>query len=159
MRVQTQRTDVLPLTWELPAGIALTWLLAAALALPVGQGLAYLLVGESFVWPGQAMGESLLGLLAGEPGRGLPLAVASKGPPTSLVYGSAVVVEMAVAIVAVWGLAWWWRTAGPAAQFGLASRHEVEAVLGRRVLRRRRKTIRPDTIASASGRYLPWGRS
>lgn len=71
MRVQIQRTDVLPLTWELPAGLGLTWCLAAALALPVGQGLAHLLVGEPFVWPGQELGESLLGLLSGEPGRGL----------------------------------------------------------------------------------------
>ncbi len=158
MRVQSQRTDVLPLTWELPAGLGLTWCLAAVLALPVGQGLAYLLVGEPFAWPGQALGRSLLGLLAGEPGRGLPVAVASDDPRTGLVYGCIALVEVMVAIVAVWALGWWWRTAGPAAQFGLASRHEVQAVLGPRVLRNRRKTIRPDTVAPTSSWSSRWSR-
>ena len=158
MRVQSRRTDVLPLTWELPAGLGLTWCLAAVLALPVGQGLAYLLIGERFAWPGQALGPSMLGLLAGEPGRGLSLALGTNGPQVGLVYGCVVLVEAMVAIVAVWALAWWWRTAGPAAQFGLASRHEVQAVLGRRVLRKRRKTIRPDTVASKSSWHFRWGQ-
>jgi hypothetical protein len=57
---------VLPLTWELPASIALTWVLAAVLALPVGQGLACLVLRQSFAWPGPALGQSVLGLLSGE---------------------------------------------------------------------------------------------
>jgi hypothetical protein len=144
MRVQGPRTDVLPLTWEPAAGIALTWVLAAVLALPMGQGLAYLLVGQGFAWPGPKLGQSVLGLLSGEPGRGLPSPMAGDPPPTPVVYGGVALAELAIAGVAVWGLAWWWRTAGPAAQFGLAGRHEVEAVLGRRALRRRRATLRPD---------------
>lgn len=158
MRVQSQRTDVLPLTWELPAGLGLTWCLAAVLALPVGQGLAYLLVGERFAWPGQELGQNLLGLLAGEPSRGLPLPAAGNGPQTGLVYGCIALVEVMVAIVAIWALGWWWKTGGPAAQFGLATRHEVQAVLGPRALRKRRKTIRPDTIDSTSNGSFRWGR-
>lgn len=158
MRVQSQRTDVLPLTWEIPVGLGLTWCLAAVLALPVGQSLAYLLTGERFAWPGQALGQSLLGLLAGDPGRGLPTEIASNGPQAGLVYGCIALVELMVAIVAVCALGWWWRTAGPAAQFGLASRSEVQAVLGPGVLRKRRKTIRPDTIASTSIWSSLWSR-
>lgn len=149
MRVQSRRTDVLPLTSEVPAVIALTWLLAGALALPVGQGLAYLVVGRSFAWPGQKVGESIFGLLSGEPGRGLPGTIANQMPPIPLVYCGVAVVELVLAVVAISGLAWWSRTAGPAAEFGLASSREVEAVLGRRALRRRRTTIRPDLGASS----------
>lgn len=154
MRVQTQRTDVLPLTRELPVGLGLAWILSAVLALPIGQGIAHLLVGQSFVWPGQELGASLVGLLSGQPGRGLPAMIASHGPPPALVYGCAALTELAVGIVAAWWLAWWWRSAGPGAQHGLASRHEVEAVLGHRALRKRRRTIRPDLCGGGSARLF-----
>ena len=62
----------------------------------------------------------------------------------ALIYGAAVVVELALAIASVVGFAWWWRTVGPYAQFGMARRHEVAEVLGRGHLMRRRGTIRPD---------------
>ena len=68
-------------------------------------------------------------------------------PPTVLVYAAAVVVELGLASAAVIGLSWWWRTVGPLAQFGMATRQEVAAVLGRRQLMRRRRTIRPDLVA------------
>ena len=71
MRVQSRRTDAFPTTWEIPVGIGLVWLLAAFLALPAGQGVAFALQGDGFVWPGPRLGESVLGLLAGEPGEGL----------------------------------------------------------------------------------------
>jgi hypothetical protein len=63
------------------------------------------------------------------------------------VYAAAVVAELGLATGAVIGLTWWWRTVGPLAQFGMAARQEVAAVLGRRQLMRRRKTIRPDLVA------------
>jgi len=144
MRVQARRTDAFPTTWEIPVGIALTWLLGVFLALPLGQGLAFLAVGQGFVWPGPDLGPSVVGLLTGEPGRGLPRDVRIPMPPTSLVYGVALLVELALTGAAALGLAWWWRTVGPYAQFGMATRHEVAAVLGRGQLRRRRHTIRPD---------------
>jgi hypothetical protein len=45
VRVQSRRTDVLPTTWEIPIGIRLIWLLAAFLALPASQGIAFALRG------------------------------------------------------------------------------------------------------------------
>jgi hypothetical protein len=144
MRVQSRRTDAFPTTWEIPVGIGLVWLLAAFLALPAGQGLAFALQGDGFVWPGPRLGESLLGLLGGEPGRGLGADLRSDVPPVVLVYAVAVVVELALAAAALVGLAWWWRIVGPYAQFGLAHKHEVAEVLGRGHLMRRRGTIRPD---------------
>jgi type IV secretion system protein VirD4 len=146
MRVQLQRTDVLPLTWEIPAAIGLSWLLAAAVALPVGQGLAYVLTGESFAWPSGRLVQSLGGLVSGIPGRGLR--PTSDQPSRFLVYVLAASVEAAVAGFALWVTAWWWRTAGPGAHYGLASRPEVRAVQGRALLGRRVRAIRPDLHGS-----------
>ena len=127
-------------------GIGLIWLLGSLLALPAGQGLAFALSGDGFVWPGPGLGRSLLGLLTGDAGRGLPPGLQAAVPPTGLVYAAAVLVELGLAGAAVIGLSWWWRTVGPLAQFGMATRQEVAAVLGRRQLLRRRKTIRPDLV-------------
>jgi hypothetical protein len=146
VRVQSRRTDAFPTTWEIPVGIGLVWLLAAFLALPAGQGLAFALQGHGFVWPGPRLGESLLGLLGGDPGRGLGAGLRSDGPPVALVYTAAVVVELTLAAAALVGLVWWWRTVGPYAQFGMAAKHEVVEVLGRSQLMRRRRTIRPDLV-------------
>ena len=144
MRVQSRRTDVFPTTWEIPVGIGLVWLLAAFLALPAGQGVAFALHGEGFVWPGPELGESLLGLLSGHPGRGLSAELRTALPPVALIYAAAIVLEVVLAFAAAVGIAWWWRTVGPLAQFGMATRHEVVAVVGRRQLMRRTRTIRPD---------------
>ena len=120
------------------------WLLAAFLALPAGQGVAFALQGDGFVWPGAGLGESLLGLLSGEPGRGLGEGLRSDAPPVALIYAAAVIVELVLAASALVGFTFWWRTAGPYAQFGMAAKHEVVDVLGRGHLMRRRGTIRPD---------------
>ena len=146
VRVQNRRTDVFPTTWEIPVGIGLIWLLGSFLALPAGQGLAFALSGDGFVWPRPELGQSLLGLLTGDAGRGLPPGLQAAVPPTVLVYAAAVLVELGLASAAVMGLSWWWCTVGPLAQFGMATRQEVGAVLGRRQLMRRRKTIRPDLL-------------
>ena len=127
-------------------GIGLIWLLGAFLALPTGQGLAFALRGDGFAWPGPELGTSLLGLLAGDPGRGLPPDFRTAVPPTAFVYTAVIGVEVALATVAVIGLSWWSRTVGPLAQFGMAAKHEVTAVLGRRQLMRRHTTIRPDLV-------------
>lgn len=144
MRVQARRTDVFPTTWELPVGIVLNWLVGVFLVMPLGQGVAFMAVGHGFTWPGQELGPSILGLLTGEPGLGLPREARMVAPPTPLIYAAIVFTEFVLAAAAVLGLSWWWRTVGPFAQFGMAARQEVAAVLGRGQLRRRRQTIRPD---------------
>lgn len=146
MRVQARRTDAFPTTWEIPVGIALTWLLGVVLAFPLGQGIALVAVGQGFAWPGPELGTSIVGLLTGAPGRGLPRELRTALPPTSLVYVAVLLVQLGLAGVAVLGLSWWSRTVGPFAQFGMAARQEVAAVLGRGQLRRRRRIIRPDLV-------------
>ena len=144
VRVQSRRTDVFPTTWEIPVGIGLVWLLGVFLALPAGQSVAFALTGSGFVWPGPKLAASLMGLLAGDPGRGFPPEVRQAVPTTPVVYAMVAVVEVALGASAMVGLSWWWRTVGPYAQVGMASRPEVDAVLGRAQLMRRRATIRPD---------------
>jgi hypothetical protein len=100
VRVQRRRTDVFPTTWEIPVGIGLIWLLPAFLALPAGQGIAFALRGDGFVWPGPELGQSLLGLLAGDAGRGLSPELRATVPPKVLVYAAAAVVEIALAAAA-----------------------------------------------------------
>jgi hypothetical protein len=139
MRVQHARTDVLPLTWEIPTTIALGWLALAVLGLPAGQALAYAVSGFGAHWPGD-LPEALSGLLTGRPGIGMPGA----RPAVAVVAGAIGLVELIVTGFGVWEASWWWRTTGPGAQYGLASRHEVRAVLGERELSRRRGSIRPD---------------
>lgn len=144
MRVQNRRTDAFPTTWEIPAGVAVIWLLGAFLALPTGQGLAFAVAGHGFVWPDDQLGQNLLGLLMGDPGHGLRNKEAATLPSTPLIYVCAVVLELILAAAAAAALASWWRTVGPYAQFGMAARHEVVAVLGGSSLRKRAGTIRPD---------------
>ena len=146
MRVQARRTDAFPTTWEIPVGIAVTWLLGAFLAFPLGQGIALVVVGQGFAWPGPELGTSIVGLLNGEPGRGLSRELHTALPPASLVYVAVLLVELGLAGVAILGLSWWWRTVGPYAQFGMAARQEVAAVLGSGQLMRRRRIIRPDLV-------------
>lgn len=147
MRVQSRRTDVFPTTWEIPTGLGLVWLLGSFLALPAGQGLAYAAAGDRFAWPGDRLGESLRGLLTGELGTGLPRELQATAPPLVLVVAAIVILELAIAATAIWALTHWWRSVGPLAQVGLATKHEVAQVLGARSLRRRGKTIRPDLTA------------
>lgn len=141
MRVQHQRSDVLPLTWEVPAALLLAWVLAAVLALPTGQGVAYLVSGRCFVWPTELVA-SLSGLLTGTPGLGVGVVA----PTSGLVYACVAASELAAAAFAVAGLVWWWRTAGPGAQYGIADRDEVRRVLGSAALRKRASTTRPDLL-------------
>ena len=152
MRVQSRRTDAFPMTWEIPVGIGLVWLLGTVLALPTGQGIVFVICGHGFVWPGPQVGPSLIGLFAGTPGRGLSVGLVAALPSVLLIYAAALMVEAALTVATVLGLAWWWRTVGPSAQFGMAARHEVAAVLGRQALMRRRKTIRPDLADRRSRR-------
>ena len=143
MRVQQSRTHVLPLTWEIPATIATSWLFLSLMVLPVGQGAASWLEGEGFSWPAGRVVEATLQLLRGQPEGDLPL-----------VYGMVALLEVGVGAAAVVALSVWWRTYGPGTQHGFAHRHEVAEALGPGNLWRRGPVIRPDL----DGRSIRRGR-
>jgi hypothetical protein len=139
MRAQHARSDVLPLTWEIPGLIAFGWLVLAVVGLPAGQALVFAVSGGGFAWPDDVLA-AVGGLMRGRPGVG----VADATPAVVFVYGAICLVELAVGGFGLWALSWWWRSCGPGAQYGFASRHEVTMVLGERELHRRRAIIRPD---------------
>lgn len=140
------RRDIAPVSWELPAAAALGWLLLAVIILPAGQGAAGWLHTGHFTWPHgtTALGHSLGGLLTGHLGEGLPQgAVAELASPTAT-YALIAVAELLLVAATAGAVVLWWRRLGPGAMQGMATRAEVEAVLGLGNLRRRRAIIRPD---------------
>jgi hypothetical protein len=128
VRAQQSRTDVLPLTWEWPAAIAGGWLLTSIAVVPFAEALAAASAGRGWAMP--EIGEAFRRL--------------TTGALTTFACVALAVLETVVLLAAGWVTSVWWRTAGPGAQFGLATRRDVEAVLGSAALRRRRTTIRPD---------------
>jgi type IV secretion system protein VirD4 len=144
MRRQRSRIDVQPITWELPAAVALCWPVLAALLLPGAQGAASWLFGGGFVWPHGSLLHSIGGLLSGHPGLGLAardVAHLASGP---LIYLLVTLAELALFTTASWATVLWWRHLGPGAMQGMAGPGEVERVLGLSNLRKKRKVIRPD---------------
>jgi type IV secretion system protein VirD4 len=144
MRRQGSRVDVQPISWELPAAGALCWLVLAALLMPAGQGTASWLFGGGFVWPHGSLLHSVGGLLAGHPGQGLAAKDVAQLASIPLIYVIILLAEVVLFTVTVWGVVLWWRHLGPRAMQGMASRGEVERVLGLSNVRKRRKVIRPD---------------
>ena len=133
MRVQQSRTQVLPLTWEIPTTIAASWLFLSLLVLPVGEAAAAWLTGRGFAWPESGLMEATVAVLQGKPA----------GKPV-LVYALVALLEAGVALSGLLPLSLWWRSYGPGAQHGLATRSDVAVALGSTNLRRRKSVIRPD---------------
>jgi type IV secretion system protein VirD4 len=111
--------------------------------LPAGQAAACVVSGRSATWPVDLL-SALGGLLRGQPG----VAMSESAPPAAFVYFVIGLVEVVLTVAGVLAFSCWWRSAGPGAQYGLATRHEVRIVLGRRGLVRRRSAIRPDLARS-----------
>lgn len=144
MRVQQSRTEVLPLTWEIPAMIAACWVFLALTALPAGQGAASWVSGRGYAWPDGQVADSVLGILTGRPGVGI-----ADPPSPGLVYAVIAFAELLLGLMACLALAAWSRVCGSGAQHGLASRRQVADVLGPVNLRRRAAIIRPDLGSSS----------
>jgi hypothetical protein len=151
MRRPSWRTDVAPVGWELPAAGALCWLAATMLLLPVGQAVASELFGGGFVWPRKSLPASIGGLLTGHPGRGAAVTSAAALASSSWIYALITVLELVALAAAVWLGVVWWRLLGAGALQGMATRGEVERVLGLSNLRHRRKVIRPDLFGTGRG--------
>lgn len=144
--IRRERPDPLPLTWEVPAATTAAWVVVAAILLPAGRGAASWLTGGGWAWPKTAVAltASLEGLLTGHPSYGLSASTGATLPPAAIVYLVVALAELAWVSLSLLVLLAWWRTWGPGMREGLASRAEVEKVLGRSRMRRNRKVIRPD---------------
>ena len=139
-----------PFGWELPAGGALCWVLVAVLLIPAGQGLACLVTGGGWVWPGPNLMPSVAGLCTGHPGRGLPRVLARRVPPSTVVYTAIAVCQAALAALPGLGV-WVWRREFADTR-GWASRRDAQDALGAERLYRRRREIRPDLYPARTKR-------
>lgn len=139
-----RRADPYPWTWEIPvAGIILAALMLM-LGVHVGRGLAWLLSGHGWAWPGQVeLITSLPGVLRGDGHAGLGDS-ALPGPGAEWVRAGVILVELTVVVLltaATWyGLARW----GPGRVHGVATRGETQQILGERRLRKVKAVVRPD---------------
>ena len=138
-----RQPDPLPLTWEVPAGFALTWLCLAGAGLLAGQATAGLLSGRGWRWPDSPhLLPAVGGLLTGHVGVGVP----GTPPAAWLVYLLIGVCQLLLLAVSVWATVRFWASVGPGRRYGMATRVEAETVLGVGRLRRVRKIIRPRPV-------------
>ncbi|HEY3713186.1 MAG TPA: hypothetical protein VGL39_01565 [Jatrophihabitantaceae bacterium] len=150
MTTQRSRADVTRLTWEIPAAGIAGWLVLAPMLLPAGRGLASYLTGHGFLWPhsNPRILASIGGLLTGHIDRGLNPAGLVTLPSPPVVYALIVAGEILLTGLTAWLGVLWWHNFGPSARDGMASRAEVQSVLGVANLRRRHALIRPDLHVS-----------
>jgi type IV secretion system protein VirD4 len=141
------------MVWEMPVAVAVAWLSAAVLLLPVARGWAGWLLGRGWVWPqgSAALRRGIGGLLTGRPRAGLAAAEAAQVPGPWAVYGVVGLAELLLLLVAVWAAVLWWRYLGPGAAIGMATRAEAGAVLGMARLRKTRRVVRPDLYGPPRG--------
>ena len=139
-----RRSDPCPWTWELPVGVALAYLVLAALAAHLARAVANLAAGGRWAFPPRAdLFTSLPALVTGHSDAGL-LDPSGALATAGAMFGWIVVAELlllagAVAALRV-GLDRW----GPGRTRGLATRRQAEQLLGRSRLRRHAAIIRPD---------------
>lgn len=153
---RSRRQDPYPLTWEVPLAVTLAVVLVLVLAAHLARGIANVVAGGPWRWPPRTeLFSSLPALVRGDATAGLPPAPATASDITA---GTAAVTAaganmlwtylVATEVVAVLLMAWLGKWAldrwGPARVRGMATRSDVEQLLGRHRLRRNRATIRPD---------------
>jgi hypothetical protein len=72
MSQQSRRHDPYPWTWEIPVGIALVILLVLVCGVHLGRGIANVLTGAGWAFPGRVdLFRSLPDVLRGDAGRAL----------------------------------------------------------------------------------------
>ncbi len=156
---RSRRQDPYPLTWEVPLAATVLVCLVLVLAAHLARTLAVVLAGGSWTWPRRTeLFSSLPVLLRGDATAGLP---ATSGATGTVVGPDLLwVCLVATEVVAVLLMAWVAKQAldrwGPGRVRGMATRGEVEQLLGRTRLRRNRATIRPD-LFSRHGHHLSNG--
>lgn len=130
---RSRRQNPYPLTWEIPAGIAVFVVLVLALGVHTGNGLAHLTAGLGWIWPHQQ------DLFASIP------AVLTSADTASVGVGGWI---LAVELLNLAGLCWaavaTWQRWGSERLKGMATPEQAEQVLGVRRLRKVAHVVRPD---------------
>jgi hypothetical protein len=148
----SRRNDPYPFTWEIPAAIIASLLLAVALGVHIGRAAANLLAGAGWVWPAQAeLFRSLPGILADDGGAGLP-GTYHGGASQTAVWTSIGITELLLLILLGWALKIALDRWGPQRVQGMATRAEAEQMLGRTRLRKASAVVRPDLYGKERSR-------
>jgi hypothetical protein len=144
MSQQSRRHDPYPWTWEIPVGIALVILLVLVCGVHLGRGIANVLTGAGWAFPGRVdLFKSLPDVLRGDAGAGLDDHDGYTPSPATL-WTWTVVTEVMLLAVCVFVLKMVLDRWGPGRMRGMASRGEAERLLGATGLRKVRSVVRPD---------------
>ena len=142
---QSRRTNPYPLTWEIPLTVAITVLLLLVLGVQAGRAVANLFAGAGITWPPRAqLFTSLPAVIGGDAAAGLAPSPGGAVASRTATQVWVALVETITALLMLWaGWAGWVRW-GPTRIHGMATRAEVQDLLGARRLRRSAAIIRPD---------------
>ena len=144
MSQQSRRHDPYPWTWEILVGIALVILLVLVCGVHLGRGIANVLTGAGWAFPGRVdLFKSLPDVLRGDAGAGLDDHDGYMPSPATL-WTWTVVTEVMLLAVCVFALKMILDRWGPGRMRGMASRGEAERLLGVTRLRKVRSVVRPD---------------
>jgi hypothetical protein len=156
---QFQRRDPQPLARGGDVAILVLTAVAvgSALAALVGLAAACSLFGDGWVWPDSgARIDTLGGLLAGEPGRGLPVALRRRVPGRGAVYGCVAAAELLLVAAATAGGALFARYHRPGdARRGMATRQQARQALGAGRLAAAKTITRPDLYRARRREQAP----
>ena len=141
---QSRRTNPYPLTWEIPCAVTLAVLLLLVLGVHAGRTVANMLAGAGITWPASdKLITSLPGVLGGDAAAGLTpqpdLVAAPRATQVWIALTEAISLALMLWAGTISLLRW-----GPGRMRGMATRAEVQNLLGRRRLRRSASVIRPD---------------
>jgi hypothetical protein len=144
MSQQSRRHDPYPWTWEIPVGIVLVILLVLVCGVHLGRGIANVLTGAGWAFPGRVdLFKSLPDVLRGDAGAGLDDHDGYMPSPATL-WTWTVVTEVMLLAVCLFVLKMVLDRWGPGRMRGMASRGEAERLLGATRLRKVRSVVRPD---------------
>ena len=146
---RSRRPNPYPFTWEIPVGIVLGVLLLLLLGVHAGRALANLLAGAGLtLTPREALLTGVPALLAGDAAAGLqprPGRVAG----AALLWLCVLVVQTLNLLLIAWGSRIAWQRWGPGRVEGVATRGELDQLLGLGRLRKVAPVVRPDLYGKA----------
>lgn len=148
--------DSYPLTWEIPA--AATCLLAVILVAGVhlGRAIANVTVTGRWMWPSPAtVVGSLPGVLSGDARAGLAASGTTAVADAVWLQGCIAVTEAVLVAVIIVAAVWMLRRWSPNVTPGMASRSEVQQMLGVERLHKVRAVVRPDLYPERGKRWRP----
>lgn len=141
---QSRRTNPYPLTWEIPCAVTVAVLFLLVLGVHAGRTAANIIAGAGITWPSSdKLITSLPGVLRGDATAGLTPQPGPVATPRATQVWIVLTEAISLALM-LWAATISWVRWGPGRVRGMATRTEVENLLGRRRLRRSASVIRPD---------------